>query len=240
MKVKYQGSARVKRAQLQRLCRTFKTLEMKLGEGVSEYFTRVMSTANDMRNCGENMNDIKIVEKILRSLTDNFNFVVCSIEESKDIDHLTVDELQASLLVHEQKVIEKRSEEQVLQVENEQRNIQAREIGVNYTEFDEEELLLMAHTKVSKAEGKGIWFLDSRCSNHMTRDKTWFVELEKSFKHSIRLGNSSRMAVQGKGSVRGLIVDTLMTINRMFRVYAKMKPLPGSCLKMEEEDLENL
>jgi hypothetical protein len=123
MEVKYQGSARVKRAQLQRLRRTFETLEMKLGEGVSEYFARVMSTANDMRNCGEDMNDVKIVEKILRSLTDNFNFVVCSIEESKDIDDLTVDELQASLLVHEQKVIEKRSEEQVLQVENEQRNV---------------------------------------------------------------------------------------------------------------------
>ena len=60
------------------------------------------------------MSNVKIVEKILRSLTDKFNFVVCSIEESKDIDQLIVDELQTSLLVHEQKVIDKRSEEQVL------------------------------------------------------------------------------------------------------------------------------
>ncbi|KAJ1408626.1 Zinc finger, CCHC-type [Sesbania bispinosa] len=68
MKVKYQGNARVKHAQLQRFRRIFETLEMKL--------------------------------------------------ESKDIDLLTVDELQSSLLVHEQKVREKRSEEQVLQVEH--------------------------------------------------------------------------------------------------------------------------
>ena len=114
MKLKYQGNARVKRAQLQQLRRTFETLKMKAEEGVYEYFTRVMPTANDMRNCGEDMSDVKIVEKILRSLTDKFNFVVCSIEESKDIDQLIVDELQASLLVHEQKMIEKRSEEQVL------------------------------------------------------------------------------------------------------------------------------
>nr|XP_017233763.1 PREDICTED: uncharacterized protein LOC108207844 [Daucus carota subsp. sativus] len=100
MKVKYKGSARVKRAQLQRLRRTFEVLEMKVGEGVTEYFARVMETVNDMRNCGEIMDDVKIVEKILRSLTENFNYVVCSIEESKDIDSLTVDELQASLLVH--------------------------------------------------------------------------------------------------------------------------------------------
>jgi len=50
MELKYQGNARVKRAQLQRLRRIFETLDMKAGEGVSEYFTRVMSTANDMRN----------------------------------------------------------------------------------------------------------------------------------------------------------------------------------------------
>jgi hypothetical protein len=83
-----------------------------------------------MRNCEEDMPDVKIVEKILRSLTEKFNFVVCSIEESKDIDKLIVDELQASLLVHEQKVVEKRSEEQVLQVMNEPRNAQGRGKGI--------------------------------------------------------------------------------------------------------------
>lgn len=117
MKVKHQGSARVKRAQLQRLRKTFEMLEMKTGEGVTSYFARVLETANDMRNCGDAIDDVKIVEKILRSLTDNFNYVVCSIEESKDIDNLTVDELQASLQIHERKVTEKRGEEQILQVE---------------------------------------------------------------------------------------------------------------------------
>lgn len=79
-----------------------------------------------MRNCGETMDAVKIVEKILRSLTENFNFVVCSIEESKDIDNSTVDELQASMQFHEGKVTEKRSEEQVLQVENKPRNTRGR------------------------------------------------------------------------------------------------------------------
>ena len=118
MKLKYQGNARVKQAQLQRLRRTFETLEMKAGEGVSEYFTRIMSTANDMRICGEHMTDIKIVEKLLQSLTDKFSFVVCSIEE-----------LQTSLFVHEQKVIDKRTEEQILPVENVPRYGQGRGRG---------------------------------------------------------------------------------------------------------------
>lgn len=244
MKVKNQGGSRVKRAQLQRLRKIFETLEMKAGETVSSYFGRVMETTNDMKNCGEVIDDVKIVEKILRSLTENFNFVVCSIEESKDIDKLTVDELQASLQIHESKVTETKNEEQVLQVENEARYARGRGYGrgrgrsgyrgrgrgrfyvdrsaitcfncqknghysfectekANYVEFDEEEeLLLMAHANVSKTERKGVWFLDSGCSNHMTGEKSWFTELNDGFKHSVRLGNNSRLMVEGKGNIR--------------------------------------
>ncbi|PRQ38021.1 putative RNA-directed DNA polymerase [Rosa chinensis] len=116
MKRKYQGNKRVQRSQLQTLRREFEILEMKSGESVTDYFSRVMMVANDMRNYGENMQDVKIVEKILRTLTDKFNYIVCSIEESKDIDHLSVDELQSSLLVHEQKFRKGNSDEQVLKV----------------------------------------------------------------------------------------------------------------------------
>ena len=46
-----------------------------------------------------------------RNLTEKFNYVVCSIEESKDIDALTVDELQSSLIVHGQKFQRQNGEE---------------------------------------------------------------------------------------------------------------------------------
>ena len=48
MNKKYQGSARVKRAQLQALRRDFETLQMKNGESVTEYFARTMGIANKM------------------------------------------------------------------------------------------------------------------------------------------------------------------------------------------------
>lgn len=47
------------------------------------------------------MEDVTIVEKILRSTTSKFDYAVCIIKESKDIDELSLDELQSSLLVLE-------------------------------------------------------------------------------------------------------------------------------------------
>ncbi|KAA8540036.1 hypothetical protein F0562_026728 [Nyssa sinensis] len=116
MKKKYEGNARVKRSTLQALRRDFETLEMKVGETITDYFARVMSVANKMRVYGEAMTDVTICEKILRSLTDKFNYIVCSIEESKDMDALTIDELQSSLIVHEQKFHRSSCVEQALKV----------------------------------------------------------------------------------------------------------------------------
>ena len=52
-------------------------------------------------------------------MTEKFTYVVVSTEESKNTDNMSIDELQSSLLVHEQKF--RRSsingEEQVLKVE---------------------------------------------------------------------------------------------------------------------------
>ena len=39
------------------------------------------------------MADIDIIEKILRSMTSKFDYVVCSIDESNDLDSLSIDEL---------------------------------------------------------------------------------------------------------------------------------------------------
>ncbi|KAF1860082.1 hypothetical protein Lal_00027935 [Lupinus albus] len=71
---------------------------MKLGESVTYYFS----------------DDVLIVENILRSLTQKFNFVACAIEEVNDVDLLSIDELQSSLLVHEQQINQLEKEEQTL------------------------------------------------------------------------------------------------------------------------------
>ncbi|XP_057980533.1 uncharacterized protein LOC131166201 [Malania oleifera] len=89
---------------------------MKAGESVNEYFAQTLTIANKMKANGEDKGDVAIVEKILRSMTPKFDYVVCSIEESKNIDTLTIDELQSSLLVHEQRMSSHVEEEHTLKI----------------------------------------------------------------------------------------------------------------------------
>ena len=76
------------------------------------------------------MNDVIIVEKILRSLTPRYDFVVCSIEESKNLDVLSVDDLQSPLLVHEQKLNHSsRKEEQAIKASTSTQSSNSKERG---------------------------------------------------------------------------------------------------------------
>jgi len=77
---------------------------MKEGESVDAYFARTLIIANKMKIYGENIQQVVIIEKILRSMTSRFDYVVCSVEESNNLDTLTIDELQSNLLVYEQRM----------------------------------------------------------------------------------------------------------------------------------------
>lgn len=66
------------------------------------------------------LKDVVAIEKILRSMTPKYDYVVCSIEEYHDLDSLSIDErVQSSLLVHEQRMGRHAVDEQVLKVTHE-------------------------------------------------------------------------------------------------------------------------
>jgi len=130
MKRKYQGSTKVKRAQLQALRREFELLVMKEGEKVDTFLGRTLTLVNKMKSNGETMEESMVVSKILRSLTIKLNYVVCSIEESNDLSTLSIDELHGSLLVHEQRMQGYQEEEHVLKVDDNDRSNRGRGRGM--------------------------------------------------------------------------------------------------------------
>ncbi|XP_022899338.1 uncharacterized protein LOC111412639 [Olea europaea var. sylvestris] len=122
MKQKYQGSIRVKRAQLQALRRELEVLQIKEGEGMDEYSARTHTIANKIKIHGEKMDQVVIIEKILRSMTLKFDYIMCLVEESNDLDTLAIDKLQSSLLVYGERMNGHRSgEKRVLKVSYEDR-----------------------------------------------------------------------------------------------------------------------
>ena len=76
----------------------------------------------------------------------------------------------------------------------------------------------MALVDFKEAASEHIWFLDSGCSNHMCGNKDMFCDLDSSFRESVKLGNDSKLTVQGKGKVRMEVNGIVLMITGVFYV----------------------
>ena len=93
---------------------------MEDNEIVDEYSGRTLSISNWMATYGKRIEKVLVIEKILRWMTIRFNYVRRFIKDWNDMKNFSIDELQSSLLMHEQRM--KRSKrlhwEKVLKISN--------------------------------------------------------------------------------------------------------------------------
>src|SRR3954465_3076079 len=111
----YGGDVSVKKVKLQSLRKQYENLNMKNNEKVSEYISRVIVITNEMKACGETLSEQVIIEKILRSITPQFDYIDVSVEHSKDLETMRIEELQSSLEAQELRLTERTSEREVEQ-----------------------------------------------------------------------------------------------------------------------------
>ena len=73
-------------------------MKMKDNESVKDYSSRLMDVVNQMRFLGEAFTNQKVVEKIMVSMPQKFEAKISAIEESCDLQSLTIAELTSKLI----------------------------------------------------------------------------------------------------------------------------------------------
>ncbi|KAH9670830.1 hypothetical protein KPL70_017126 [Citrus sinensis] len=230
LETSYKGAEQVKKVRLQTLRGEFESLHMKASESISDYFTRVVTISNGLKRNGEELKEVRIIEKIRRSVDSKFDHIVVTIEETRDLKDMTIEQLQGRLQAYEEKQKKKQGiEEQLLKMEvnlkkreessdNERRHyVRGRGRGhgpecrapstriderVNYAEEKnfEDGIVLLARNDTSGGQ-ENTWYLDTGASNHMSGNRSMFIQLSESVNGSVAFGDDSKVPVKGRGNI---------------------------------------
>ena len=77
---------------------------MKENKSVVDFSSRTFNVINQLKSNGEDYQEQRIVENILKSLPHKYDNLVMTIEEAKDLTVLTMDELMGILQTHEHRI----------------------------------------------------------------------------------------------------------------------------------------
>jgi hypothetical protein len=79
----------------------FEEIKMQEEETFGEFYTKISDLRNSMVSLGKQISDVKLIRKILRFLPERFRIKVTTIEESKDLEEMNIEELVGSLQTYE-------------------------------------------------------------------------------------------------------------------------------------------
>ncbi|GAV65593.1 UBN2 domain-containing protein, partial [Cephalotus follicularis] len=89
----FKGTVKIRAIKLQTLRRDFENLRMTEGETIKDFSSRAIEVVNQMKSYDGNITNQRVIEKILISLTEKFDYVVNIIEETRNLSELSVTEL---------------------------------------------------------------------------------------------------------------------------------------------------
>ena len=93
----HEGSTDVKQNKLLSLTPRFENLRMLEDVLLQDFYTKICDIANKSFDFGEKIYETTLVRKIVRSLLDRFSSKLITIEETKDLDSMKVEDVMESL-----------------------------------------------------------------------------------------------------------------------------------------------
>ncbi|GJT09476.1 retrovirus-related pol polyprotein from transposon TNT 1-94 [Tanacetum coccineum] len=147
-------------------------MKMKENEPLNDYSSRLTDLINQMKSYGDEIEDQRVVEKILISILEIFDPIIEIIENTKDLKTLGIQELLSSLKSYEHRMT--RHSDKAIE-----------------SAFQS---ILQANVETSDT-----WFLDSGCSNHITGDESILVDIDTARNSQVKMGNGAVVQVKGKG-----------------------------------------
>jgi RNA-binding protein YhbY len=79
----------------------FEKIKMLEDDTFGEIYSKMSDLRNQMVSLGKTVLDVKLIRKILRSLPEHFKIKVTTIEESKDLEEMKIEELVGSLQTYD-------------------------------------------------------------------------------------------------------------------------------------------
>lgn len=113
LQIIYEGDEKVKEVKLQTFKTKFEGLKMEEDDNIETYFLIVDEIVKSIRGIGETLDDLIVVKKVLRSLPDRYDPKVSTLEKSRELKNLKVDEPQGILIAYEMRKQDKPSKHEV-------------------------------------------------------------------------------------------------------------------------------
>ncbi|XP_019455136.1 PREDICTED: uncharacterized protein LOC109356264 [Lupinus angustifolius] len=208
----HSGADKIEKVKLQTLRKQYELIQMKESDKVGDYFTKVIIITNQMKGCGEVVTDLMIIENIMRSLPQKFDYIVVAIEESKDISRMKIEELQSSLEAHEMRLLERnpiKNPEQALKATN-FRDEYSHKImrwkgkksrgDLDWSKSSNRRGRPRRNLKQKKYDKRNVECFKCHKNGHYSH-KEWLADFDPSKQSSIKFADDNTLEVEGTGDV---------------------------------------
>ena len=101
LQIAHEGTNQVKQSRIELLMRKYELFEMGDKETVMEMYTRFTHITNELKSLGKSFTTEELVRKILRFLPQSWEAKVTAIQEAKDMESISLDELIGNLQTYE-------------------------------------------------------------------------------------------------------------------------------------------